>query len=840
MVYFPGKEPFNFRDVLRAFAAPVAQIRRTDCMNTESKLVPLALRDFALPIPRTGSIEAHSGYGRAAVEGQELHARVQKKRARSDESYEAEVATSRSFEREGYQFRINGRMDGLFRNDPPKIEEIKTGFHIRDLAGKLYNNPLDHPYSLQLLTYGYFYWLEHKVVPALTFHLISTRTGESLDLEQALDIPSYEKWLDLRLDELVQETSKAEKRASRRRKLAAGFSFPYETPRCGQIELMRTIEQGMQERSPMLLQAPTGLGKTVGVLYPVLKESLGRGQKVVYVTPKNSQHLVAEDAVARFQETGSKIKSLTITAKGKICFQNEPLCDPAFCEFSRDYYAKVAEHGIPAILAKKRKLKARTFRELGEEYRVCPFELQLEGAEEADIVICDYNYVFAARSALGRPATITIDQTGKPNLVIDEAHNLPSRAMDYYSPALSSVTLESMRGELRNIPSRFRAEAEELLGSCIQTVASCRPDESLKPQKIGPPVDAVLEQDAKLRAFLSRYLDSDLVLQPRDVIMKLCFYWSAFSEALEYVEDPEAEEFFTTFQPHPTGGIVKITCCDASTMLKDRYDEYDQVVGFSATLKPFDYYARLSGFEPGSVKTAEFQSPFPRERRKLLIIPQISTKYSDRERNYAKIADAIQRIAALQQGNYFAFFPSFEFLERVLALFQPPEGFSVLMQERDMKAIGVEQFLGQLREGTVPTVLFAVQGGMFSEGVDYPGKMAIGAFVIGPPLPNFDLEREQMREYYQKRYHAGFDYAYAIPAMAKAIQAAGRVIRSELDRGIIVLMDNRFVQSCYFRSMPADWFESDVSELVSESILKEVSDFWARSYADEAARGRRT
>jgi DNA excision repair protein ERCC-2 len=235
----------------------------------------------------------------------------------------------------------------------------------------------------------------------------------------------------------------------------------------------------------------------------------------------------------------------------------------------------------------------------------------------------------------------------------------------------------------------------------------------------------------------------------------------------------------------------------------------------------------LSGLDPETVKTAEFRSPFPKEHRKILIIPQISTKYSERERNYSKIADAIERIADLRKGNYFAFFPSFEFLERVFELFHAPKGFTVLKQEREMKTAQVEKTLDQLREGPAPVILFAVQGGMFSEGVDYPGEMAIGAFVIGPPLPMFDLEREHMREYYQKRYNAGFDYAYAIPAMAKAIQAAGRVIRSEKDRGLIVLMDSRFVQPGYSRSMPSDWFEADVNELVSESILKDVADFWA-------------
>jgi DNA excision repair protein ERCC-2 len=790
------------------------------------KHITIALSDFALPVPRSGSIEAHSGYGRSAADGQEIHVRVQKKRAKVDPLYKAEVSVSCLFEREGYCFRIDGRMDGIFCHELPKIEEIKTSFNVRELARRLATDPMAHPYCLQLLTYGYFYWREHQVIPALSFHLVSTRSGESEDLALTLDLPLYEKWLDSRLDELVIETRQAEKRAARRRKLAAGFTFPFTNPRAGQIELMQEIEQGMAAGNPMLIQAPTGLGKTVGVLYPVLREALGRGQKVVYVTPKNSQHSVAEDAVTRFQETGARVKSLSITAKGKICFKDEPLCNPEYCEYARDYYAKLHTHGIFELLAKKRKLTARVFRSLGEQYQVCPFELQIDGAREADVIICDYNYVFAPRSALGRVTELGIDQEGKPNLVIDEAHNLPSRAMDCYSPMLSSAILEKMRDDIRNLTPRFRREAEELLDGCIETVVSCRREASSKPMLIAPPAAPFLEQDGRLRVFLSRYLDSDVEIGQQDVVLRLCFYWAEFAEMLEMVSKAEHQEFFVTYHPNPAGGIVKITCCDASAMLKDCYSKYEQVVGFSATLKPFDYYVRLSGFDPGKVRTAEFGSPFPQERRKLLIIPQVSTRYSHRERNYARIADAVQRITALRRGNYFAFFPSFEFLERVAVLFQAPDGFTVMRQERGMQGAHVEALLEHLRSGNEPTIVFAVQGGSLSEGMDYAGEMVIGAFVVGPPLPNYDLERELMKSYYQRTYGAGFDYAYVIPAMAKAIQAAGRVIRSESDRGLIVLMDGRFIESGYSRAMPADWFESDVAELVSYGILREVAAFW--------------
>lgn len=798
-------------------------------MKVESNLITIALRDFALPVPRTGSIEAHSGYGWAAAEGQAIHVRAQKKRSKSDPTYELEIPISHSFSRGGFLFQIDGRMDGIFRRDPPAIEEIKTSFNVHDLARRLTGNPIGNPYCLQLLTYGYFYWLDHKRLPQLSFHLVSIRNRESLDLECRLDLTAYERWLNLRLDELVAEARNAKRRVLRRKKIAAKFSFPFANPRPGQVEIVQTIEQGMHARLQLLVQAPTGLGKTVGVLYPVLKDALSRGQKVIYVTPKNSQHAVAEDAVLRFEEAGSKIKSLTITAKKKICFKNEPLCNPASCQYAKDYYAKVHENGILDILAKKRKLKARTFRELGEEYEVCPFELQLNISPEADIVICDYNYVFAPRTAFGRITAITVGQAGKPNLVIDEAHNLPSRSMEYYSPSLSSSMLENMRGEIRGVPALFQREAEELLDGCIQAIVSLRPEDGSEPAKINPPAESFLEQDARLRSLLSRYLGADVDIQPEDVITRLCFSWSEFTEALGYVTDPEREAFFTTFHPHSTGGTINITCCDASEMIRDSYDEYEHVVGFSATLKPFDYYARLSGLDPKSVKTAEFPSPFLQENRKLIIIPQISTKYLERERNYPRIADAIQRIAALRQGNYFAFFPSFEFLGKVLSLFQPPRGFAVLRQERNMKRKHIEAALDHLRAGAVPTIAFAVQGGLFSEGMDYPGDMLIGAFIIGPPLPNFDLEREEMRKYYDQHYGAGFDYAYSIPAMAKAIQAAGRVIRSETDRGLIVLMDNRFMQPCYSRSMPADWHEAGITNLISEGILKEVSDFWELS-----------
>jgi DNA excision repair protein ERCC-2 len=288
--------------------------------------------------------------------------------------------------------------------------------------------------------------------------------------------------------------------------------------------------------------------------------------------------------------------------------------------------------------------------------------------------------------------------------------------------------------------------------------------------------------------------------------------------------------FFQTYQRNYLGEMLKVTCCDASEHLKKVYKEFQNIVAFSATLKPFDYYQTLMGLTQPNTKTVEFTSPFPTENRKLLIIPQISTKLSARDSSAPRIADVIQRVVRLKPGNYIALFPSFDFLFKARALLNLPE-YQILQQGREMKPSLVKGYLDELKNGDKPTLLLGVQGGIFSEGIDYAGDMLIGAFVVGPALPTFDFEREQMRSYYENTYgkDKAFDYTYVYPAMAKAIQSAGRVIRSEKDRGVIVMIDPRFLQSSYAQCMPQGWFDESPQELVSQSILSDITGFWEDS-----------
>jgi DNA excision repair protein ERCC-2 len=561
-------------------------------------------------------------------------------------------------------------------------------------------------------------------------------------------------------------------------------------------------------------------------LLPALKESLARGQRVVYTTPKNSLHLVAEDAVKRLRAKKVAIKSLTLTAKAKMCLLPEPVCDPKVCEYARDYYTKISENKLVEEASKTKQMTPQHFTELGKKHKVCPFELSIDCIDRADVVICDYNHVFAPVSLSGRLTAAVHKKNAKPNLIIDEAHNLHTRAADYFSASISTPQLVAWHSELLTTVPKMAAHAADgvrILRDAValttqRNAAATVPANTSSDIELGPRQFTGLA-DRINRSIMDLVEESAAVEQ---IAPALTFSrsWSEFTAALTH----ENIERFTTCKTASGDVTLKVTCCDGSAHLRAQYKLFDNVIAFSATLKPFEYYTKLSGFDSASCELLEATSPFPRHNRKLMVIPQISTKYKDRNANYAKIADAIARITAVKHVNYIIFFPSFDFLERIAERVSAP-AYKMLVQRRSMSRHETSALLDELRT-TQPCLLFAVQGGIFSEGIDFAGDMASGAIIVGPGLPTYDLERELLRQYYDKAYGQGFEYAYVYPAMTKVIQSAGRIVRSETDRGLLVLMDNRFLSDQYARAMPADWFHQNVTELVSTSILKDISDFW--------------
>ncbi len=788
-------------------------------MAGSSRTLQLGVAEFALPVPRLGSIELYSGYGALPNVGSEIHMEIQAERLKENSYYNAERWISHTFARGKYRIIVGGRMDGFLPGSPPLVEEIKTAYQPEALLDALNRNPA-HPYRLQLQTYAYLHFLQTGTLPQTRLHIVSARDRTSKDLREEFDLKSFEAWIDRRLTELINEDETFEKLKKRRKASAAAFTFPFQHPRPGQPELVRTIEENLSKGGLILAQAPTGLGKTAAVTFPVLREAMTRGQKAIYVTAKNSQHSVAEDAARRLQATGAKVKSLTLHAKGKMCLKEEVLCNPEYCEYAKDYYTKVSEKKLADKLVKKKNLNQKTFLKFGREHEVCPFELQMEVVSKADLAICDYNYVFSPRNITGK---LTYNGHGKntpPNLIVDEAHNLPPRANEYFSGRLSANALDLEVQRATHLTPDLRDALEGLaIAARLRIRSSAAPGTENRAGKVEIDERDFIELFQRSQELQNNYIHSGVELQRNDPVLAVCHAISEFAQSLLN----KSEEFFCTYTPE--GPSLKITCCDASLWLRECYANFSNVVAFSATIKPFDYYTKILGMDGPDLKTAEFESPFPKSHRKLLIIPQVSTRLKDRAGNYKKIQSAIERIVGLRKGNYFVFFPSFDFLYKVAEGLNLPD-FDILKQSREMRRDQVEYYLEKLRSQDKPTLIMAVQGGVFAEGVDYPGQMLIGAIIVGPALPTFDFERELLREYYEGKYGNGFDYAYTYPAMAKVIQSAGRVIRSSEDRGLIVLMDRRFLHENYLRTMPADWLPEDPAALVSNKILSDIEGFW--------------
>lgn len=837
-------------------------------INMQKKAsVSLSIKDFALPSPLTGSIEINSGYAQIfggplalAEDGRGIHSKLQKQRQKLYPAYKAEQRLAHKFESENFVFAVSGRADGFVDGVRPTIEEIKSTINQSELSAKL-KQEAHHPYRLQLATYAYIVYLERGVIPVTRLLVVGNTEGAVDEFTVEFDPAHYEQWLAKRLAELDEQVTGEIKARERRKALVDQLAFPFESPRPGQKELIEELSNDIVDKAQVLIQAPTGLGKTAAVIFPLLRDALNRGQKLIYVTPKNSQHIGAQDALAHLREVGCRVKSMTLNAKARMCLKDEVICNPGYCEYARDYYDKLTKHKLVQKVGRMNSLTQETFKKLGQKYQVCPFELSLDAISQSDVVVADYNYVFSPRNTLGRFTYSLSKDYQKPNLVIDEAHNLPQRACDYYSKSLSSAQIVAVASDLSGLSATEQTELRVALSEILFSISNVGRLTKQKDSKISLAPEMFEAALAKLTAVMVKRLavrdtrqtpsipGFEQAMQPaspppaaekkgkvvQDPILSLFNYVSDFQDCLAY----EGEEFLHLYTRERKRDMsydetLKVVCCDASSRLKLAHKEFAHVAAFSATIKPFQYFAQLSGFEEAELSCREYFSPFPRENRKILVIPQVSTKYSDRERNYDKIAQAIARLTAVRAGNYFVFLPSFVFLEAVYARVKKMDlpQVDLLKQESEISQSRAKEIIEALGTGS-PTLVFAVQGGVFAEGVDYPGEMIIGAIIVGPGLPNYNFEREKIREYYEKRYGSGFDYAYIYPAMAKVIQAAGRVIRSDTDKGLIVLMDKRFTEPAYVGSMPLDWTRGGVESLVSQSLVKDITTFWQEHNSGE-------
>jgi len=771
-----------------------------------------SVREFVQPLEPSGSLDASLSFQLAedaAAMGVRLHTKVQKRLAREHPDLQSERTVLHTFERPDFECLVRGRIDVLLPGTMPILEEIKTTFQPQGLLRSLEGNAR-HPFAQQVRMYAWIWSQAGGPIPSCRLRVISLLDETETVVEVPFDREGFSLWVEAQVDGLHTQQLRALERAAERQRIGSQLRFPFEAPRPGQESLLALVEATLSQGTRLLVQAPTGLGKAASVLYPGLQKALADELRAFYLTPRNSQHAVAEAFMRRLSENGHPVRSITLRAKERICPQEELHCHPDVCPRANGYYDRLKESKALDRLMDLGCADSASIQSVADEHTLCPFELSLDAARNADVIIGDYNYALSPSSTLIRFFGEEAAQA-RNLLLLDEAHNLPNRAAAWFSPALDVVKLSALNKSWKGKRTGLKGSFTRQLNRCLMLLgAHAGPHRKVEVDPV--PYSA---EEQRIRKLVAKAAVEGIELSPSHPLVQLFRQWSEFCGVLR----ERTEAHLTTWVPP---GRLQITCVDASLHLAERFKPLAGAVLFSGPLKPFDYYARLSGID--SYRTQEIPSPFPAEHRCVLVVPQISTLYRQRDQQSPRIATFLSKVLPLRHGNYLIFFPSFEFLEKTLPLLDLP-GFRLLAQPRRASSESLNQILTALSEERGLVVL-AVQGGSLSEGIDLPGEALIGCVVVGPPIPPFDLERKLTKAYFDRLTGEGEAYTYTYPAMAKAIQAAGRVIRGPQERGLLAFLDGRFLEPAFAHCFPSDWFQQSPREAVSDAILADVARFW--------------
>ncbi|MBY9006919.1 MAG: hypothetical protein KGD63_09180, partial [Candidatus Lokiarchaeota archaeon] len=546
--------------------------------------------------------------------------------------------------------------------------------------------------------------------------------------------------------------------------------------------------------------------------------------RIFVVTSKTTQQKIYQDTLQIFTKKKAKFNSIILTAKEKMCINDAFICERSLCPYL-DNYGKVSLNKIVPEMLTKQVINARYIKKMAKSYIVCPFEISLDCALYCDVIVGDYNYVFHPYIKLKRFFDKIYDDV---IIIVDEAHNLPSRAITYYSP---EITIQSLTDVINYLRSRCMPKFIEKKGITIyQQIFNYIADliSQFSDPLIKKPVLAkfdkmffnklVKDYDQLILDYIKAYIFQQ-GFQPggKDKVIEFALYLHQFSMILRECDSPEYNELLYIKE-----GKIKILCKSAAPKLEKQITGFHSVIMQSATLFPLDYFQKMVGFPPSAQKI-QYHSPFSQENRLYLLVPNLSTKYEYRRESYDLIASIICNAVNVKKGNYLAFFPSFAYLKAVQHEIETCSlSVELIVQKRQMSESKRKKYLKKLQTPNKKYLLLAVQGGIFSEGVDYIGDMAIGAFIIGPGLPAFSMEQELLRKYFEFKWKKGFEYAYRNPGMMKVIQAAGRIFRTSTDRGFVMLIGHRFSTPYYKSVLPTDWKIEQ-----PQDVIKRIQAFWA-------------
>ncbi|HZM06298.1 MAG TPA: ATP-dependent DNA helicase, partial [Candidatus Saccharimonadales bacterium] len=591
------------------------------------------------------------------------------------------------------------------------------------------------------------------------------------------------------------------------------------------------VRLALQNGENLLAEAPTGSGKTAASLHPALAHGLSTGRQVVFLTAKTLQQTMAVSALRAMNPDGA-FRTLQVRSKEKMCANDRVICHEDFCPYAKDYPQKMERSKIIERLRKDHWHfdPDAVFAEAKGE-KVCPFETQLELAHRADAIVADYNYVFEPGVALRH---LDREELGNAILLVDEAHNLPDRARKIFSPELLEEMFQAVSGRLLLQPGQLFEDLSQTVGGMIallQEAAQPLPEGDAIAE-VDQPKDGLRtlwkEWEPKFVRYLSWKREVKLAL-PDDPIVDLHFAWQRFVAILNLF----GMGFTCVVERRNAAVRLAIVCLDPARALAPVFRAASSTILFSATLSPVDVTRRMLGLEKERTQSIVLPPPFPREHRKVMILPQVRTTFAARDKNFGAIAQLLAQMSGAQTGNGLVLFPSYKFLENV-AQKLPALRARVLVQRPNIGETERRHILEALAAPPPGgNLLLAVLGGMYAEGVDYPGELLTAVYIVSPALPQVSFERELLRRYFDETEQAGFEYAYLQPGMTRVIQAAGRLIRSETDRGVIALLCQRFLQEPYASHLPRDWYDDRPAELITHRPAEEIRKFFAAAVVQE-------
>lgn len=756
--------------------------------------------------------------------GARMHRKIQRQMG---SSYHPEVTMKIQVPFEGFTLQIEGRADGVMETDEGTvIDEIKGVFKNLDTM----KEPVQ-VHLAQAKCYAFIYGeqngLDSMGVQMTYCHL---ETEEIRRFRSEYEMEELRKWFYELTDQYEKWARFQVEWKKLRNQSIKQTEFPYEY-REGQKDLVTSVYRTILRKKKLFIQAPTGVGKTMATVFPAVK-AVGEGlaEKLFYLTAKTITRTVAQQAFeilkeGPHRENGQiseseqmRYKTIVLTAKEKICFCDKAECNPDYCPYAKGHYDRIND-AVYEMITETDDLSRSAIEQQAKKWQVCPFELGLDLSLWADAVICDYNYVFDPNARLKRFFGDNVK--GEYLFLIDEAHNLVERGREMYSASLYKENIMKVRRLVKERDGKLARQLEDCNKQLLALKRECDGC-----QVLGSAGGIYLKL-LSVMAEMERYLEECTEEEIREEVLALYFEVRMFETIYERLD----ENYMIYSEIDKEGKFqIRLFCVNPSVNLKESLDKGISTVFFSATLLPIRYYKELLSTEKDDYAVYA-RSVFDKKNRLLMVGNDVSTRYTRRgEKMYRRYALYLKEMALAKTGNYMAFFPSYRFMEEVYECFldmveEENIQLDCLIQAPYMSEEAREIFLeGFEEERDVSLMGFCVMGGIFSEGIDLSEDKLIGAAIIGTGLPQVCRERELLKEYFDKKEMRGFDYAYVYPGMNKVQQSAGRVIRTEEDRGIILLLDDRFQEKRYKETFPREWEGYQMCNI--KNVKEKIRKFW--------------